>query len=396
MMMTSTARSTRRAGFTLLEIMIALAVGGVALSSIYAVGAASTRHFRQQQRISTTQTALRAAVDQLKRDFQRAGFLATPNIQANGEACLPTPGSPLDDGSGSAGTGRLAGISTFAKHVTLPTSLDPATLNSWASVDTVTLMGNFATSGEYPGITISPDGLTVTLPMTWQSFRRDFTVWTGANAGQCDSAAFSNAFAVGRLARIHTLTERNFFSIIAASSCTGTGPATVTLTQRIPATCNGTAGWIAPVSTVRYQAADAVGDQVTRATATNRVTILRRTEVKPDDKGNPLTQGGTNAPIDDRSILDYLVRFNVDFMMSNGTALSFPAAPEADVRNSPQIVRGVMFDVAARTAEQEPEFSNLVSVLPSTAFKVLATPGAARVRQMHAEVLLPNLAYRNF
>jgi prepilin-type N-terminal cleavage/methylation domain-containing protein len=389
-----THHSAARSGFTLLEVMIALAVGGIALSSIYAVGAASTRHFRQQQRISSTQTSLRSAMDQLKRDFQRAGFLATPNVQANAEACA-TVGAPLDDATNTAGTGRLAAVSSFSKNVNpRPTDLDPGNLNGWATMDTVTVMGNYATSGEYPGISVAPGGLVVTVPMNWQSFQRDFAVWTGLNAGQCNTAAFAAAFAVGRMVRIHTQTERNFYSTVASVTCSGAVAATVTLNTPIPSQCNADAGWISPVNTLRYQAVNATGDDAARST-TNRNVVLRRTEVMPDNKANPLLQVGGNVPIDDRNILDYVVRFNVDFMMSNGSPNSVNLAPAAagDVLLRPEQVRGVIIDLAARTAEHEPEFR---TIIPFLAFQVLSTPGAARVRQLHAELLLPNVAYRGF
>src|SRR5690348_14032512 len=89
---TEMTRRTSRRGFTLLEVMVALAVGGIALGSLYAVGSASQRHFRQQQRISATQTSLRAAMDELKHDFQRAGYLGTPNSQMAGEICSDAGG----------------------------------------------------------------------------------------------------------------------------------------------------------------------------------------------------------------------------------------------------------------------------------------------------------------
>jgi hypothetical protein len=54
-------------------------------------------------------------------------------------------------------------------------------------------------------------------------------------------------------------------------------------------------------------------------------------------------------------------------------------------------VRGVIIDLAARTTEHEPEFTTNIRLL---SFQVLSTPGGARVRQLHAELLLPNIAYR--
>jgi prepilin-type N-terminal cleavage/methylation domain-containing protein len=386
----------RSAGFTLLEIMMALAVGGIALSSIYAVGAASTRHFREQQRISAAQTSLRSAMDQLKRDFQRAGFLATPNVRAPGEACgLPT--APIDDNSGGAGTGRLAAISAFNENVQpRPTSLDPGDLNAWATVDQVTLMGNYVTSGEYSGITIAADGVTVTIPMNWQSFSRDFTEWSGPNAGQCNATAFASAFPVGRLVRIHTLTERVFFSQVSSASCPSAGPGTVVLVDRVPAFCNANLGWIAPVNTINFQVVNAAGDEVTRVGG-NRVSVLHRTEVLPTNKATPLTRPGVNVPIDDRSILDYVVNFHLEFLLSGGSinSVNFVPTAEANVKQTPERLRGVIINLASRTTEQEPQFISS-GLQIGLAFRVLATPGAARVRRLRAELLLPNVAFEGY
>jgi prepilin-type N-terminal cleavage/methylation domain-containing protein len=392
----SSDRAERSAGFTLLEIMVALAVGGVALSSIYAVGAASTRHFREQQRISAAQTSLRSAMDQLKRDFQRAGFLATPNVQAQSEACA-LPGAPIDNTSGAQGTGRLAAISSWIDDGVRPTDLDPDDLNPWAKVDEVTLMGNYATSGEYMGITVDPDGVTVTIDMRSQNFRRDFTEWSGAAAGQCSSTAFTTAFAVGRLIRIHTKTERNFFARISSASCPSGGPAVVVLGDRIPPLCNVNGGWIAPVNTIGYRVVNATDvTEVSRSTV-NRVALLRRTELMPDDKTKALQLPGNGPRVDDRAILDFVVSFNVQFITRGGTlnSVNFLPTTKANLDAASERVRGVIIDLASRTAEHETEFDAL-SLPAGLAFKVFGTPGGARVRRLHAELLLPNIAYKNY
>ncbi|KAF0166734.1 MAG: hypothetical protein FD160_4059, partial [Caulobacteraceae bacterium] len=76
-----------RGGFTLLELMVALTVGGIAISSMYAIGAGSTRVFRQQNDIANAQTTLRMAMDQVKRDIARAGYLGTPDASLPGQGC---------------------------------------------------------------------------------------------------------------------------------------------------------------------------------------------------------------------------------------------------------------------------------------------------------------------
>ena len=392
--------SRARAGFTLVEIMVALTVGGIAIGSLYAVGSASTRQFRDQQRVSAAQTSLRSAMDQLKHDFQRAGFMSTPNSLLAGETCAPPQ-------SINGQNNRLSAVFAYAKAVTAPSKLDPGGLNTPASsstsvpfftLDDVTLSGNFATSGEYPNISIDSDALTIRIPMVWQSFRRDFTEWSGVNAGDCNAAAFDQAFTVGRLVRLRAMNGNMFYSRVARTTCVGNGrsgssdTATVTLTETVPVTCNMTGGWIAPVNTMHYGVVDATAAE---DSTDARMTVLRRTEVQPNARTLPLTTVASNGlPIEDRALLDYVVKFNVDFIMrdANTRRMNYVPRTATEVMTDPERVRGVVLEVAVRTAQSEPDFTSFV---PQGMFRVNARgPGAARVRRARAELLLPNIANR--
>jgi len=386
-----------RGGFTLIEIMVALAVGGIAIGSLYAVGAASTRHFRDQQRISAAQTSLRSALDQLKHDFQRAGYMASPNSLMAGETCFPPQGV---DGQNN----RLAALFWYTKNVDpAPTKLDPDGLNvlnpPFYTVDDVWLSGNYSTSGEYPNITVETDGVTVRVPMAWQAFRRDFTTWTGVNAGDCDLAAFEAAFPVGRLVRLHAQNGGFFYSRVARTACSGSSRepsgdfAVVVLTEAVPTTCGMTGGWIAPVNVMRYSVVNATA---TEDASDGRMTVLRRTEMRPDQHTNPLLAiaGGNGQPIEDRALLDYVVRFSVDFLMRDVSTrvMNYSLRPSAEVLANPERIRGVVLDVAVRTSQSEPDFTRGV---PEAAFRVHPKgEGAARVRRARAELLLPNVANR--
>ena len=169
------------------------------------------------------------------------------------------------------------------------------------------------------------------------------------------------------------------------------------LNDSVPPQCNPTLGWIAPVNAISIGASDAEGDETSRTDAVNRVTILRRTEVSPTNKAAPLAQPNSNLPLDDRSILDYLVNFNLRFMMTNGTpfSINWAAVTQASVRLTPERIRGVIIDVSTRTAEHEQEFDAL-QYQQGLAFRVLPTVGGARVRSLHAELLLTNIAYKGY
>jgi Tfp pilus assembly protein PilE len=401
-MRTRPSRSLR--GFTVVELMISLCVGGIAISSLYAVGAASTRHFREQQRISTTQTSLRSAMNQLKRDFARAGYLATPNASVNGEWCGAAPTAPLNDSNTAIGRGRLAAISAFHKGVAKPASLDPDDLNkNFAIVDDVILMGNYATSGEYMDVQIAPDLKTFTVPTTSQGFTRDFTNWyaaDGKGAGACSDVALQTAFPPGRLVRVRNRADTNGFGQVERAACSGGAPtALIELKTQING-CNPTGGWISPINTIRYHVDDAGVTEQSRI-GVNRVSVLRRTEVDPADKTKALTvtEAGVTRNADDRAVLDYVVRFNVDFLMhANGAPRNviLTPAPEANVQANPEFIRGAIIELAARTAEHEPDMDVSLSAARLPPFRVFKTQGAARTRSLRAELFLPNIAYEGY
>ena len=73
-----TQRSAR-AGFTLVELMIATIAGAFAVAGVYYLNGVSSRMFNEQMRVSETQMSLRGALEQLRRDISRAGYLATAN-----------------------------------------------------------------------------------------------------------------------------------------------------------------------------------------------------------------------------------------------------------------------------------------------------------------------------
>jgi len=389
-------QSNGRAGFTLLEVMVSLTVGGIALGSIYAVGAASTRHFREQQRISAAQTSLRSAMATLKHDFQRAGYLSTPNTNQTGQACAP-PATAQD--------GWVGAVNGYTRNAPKPTKLDPENLNTvkdangedFFSVDRVWLTGNYSTSGEYPNISVVSDGWVVNVPMGWQSFQRDFTEWTGTGVGTCNSAVFESVFAVDRLVRLHAQNGTFFFARVASTTCAGnaTGTATVTLQDQLPAHCNMDGGWIAPVNTMYYHVEDAAAARE-EDDLQQRTTVLRRSEVMPTARTTLLetAAGGSRVAVEDRSLLDYVVRFKVDFLMLDDANRRISYVPMIDTewRDAPHRVRAAIIDLAVRTPHQESDFTQDV---PTAAFKLYTGKGAARVRRLRAEMLLPNIADRN-
>jgi hypothetical protein len=175
--------------------------------------------------------------------------------------------------------------------------------------------------------------------------------------------------------------------------CNATANATITLQDAVPPNCNMSGGWIAPVNTMYYHVGDSNNLE---DDAMKRLVVLKRQEVLPDNRTQPLnvTTGSASGPIEDRALLDYVVRFNVDFLgVFDDKKLSRVPLTELEFAANPQRVRGVIIELAVRTSQQDSEFT--VDV-PTAAFKVVKGGlGATRVRRLRAELLLPNVAYRN-
>jgi hypothetical protein len=77
--------------------------------------------------------------------------------------------------------------------------------------------------------------------------------------------------------------------------------------------------------------------------------------------------------------------------------VTLTAAPEADVQRNPEWIRGAIVELAARTAEHEPDMDVSLNTARLPPFRVLKNvQGAARTRALRAEMFLPNIAYEGY
>jgi len=423
----------RQRGFTLIELMVALTCGALAITSIYAVGAAATRQFHQQQQIANAQTSLRMALDQVKRDIARAGYLATPNASLPGQSAECGVDAAVHN---PALSGSLAAISRFVNNI--PTAAGPAT-NVDASgqgrnrafgftVDELTLFGNYATAAEYNGVTLMPANDEVAISDNWHAFHVDFTNWALDPSPQVldfDAVAFARAFTVGRLLRLRTTSGLLHFAVISGVTAPNPDLATgtdvrVRFAPAVPPACAAqvTGGQVAPVNAIRYIVRNATADSLDddrQAGAFGPRAHLLRQEVEPGDKATLL---GAD-PANNRVILDYVVGFNVDFTMTNARLLGEtdeylpgvtttttipPDMREADqvrINNNPERIRSALIELAVRLPEHDVNFQFRRCTPTGTppdlcSYQVFDRAGAARVRRMRAEVFLPNVAQEGY
>jgi type II secretory pathway pseudopilin PulG len=82
------------AGITLTELLAATALAGILLASIYYVYATSSRSYRTEQQVVRASETLRLGMDELERAISLAGFLATPDSDADPSVC-PKPSNRI-------------------------------------------------------------------------------------------------------------------------------------------------------------------------------------------------------------------------------------------------------------------------------------------------------------
>ncbi|HEX8795687.1 MAG TPA: prepilin-type N-terminal cleavage/methylation domain-containing protein [Polyangiaceae bacterium] len=76
-------RRASQAGFTLVELTVAMVAGLIVALGIVGLSRAATKTFNEEIRSSAAESALRTAMDRLRADLQRAAFMSTGDIQSD-------------------------------------------------------------------------------------------------------------------------------------------------------------------------------------------------------------------------------------------------------------------------------------------------------------------------
>lgn len=396
------------AGFTLVEMLVAVVAGAMTIATVYSLGAGSSRAFQEQNRVNQAQAAVRSAMELVRRDVSRAGFGATPDSGTNA--------SNGDRGANPAGCAvtqgfRLVGLAV--NHAAYsPTLREPG----WNQVqaDGVVMSGNYATGDHYL-VSEIVGGTTISLQQSRQSFRRSF-------GSPLDAQRFADAFRPGRWVYLVSETGRRVAREI--TSVNGAS-ATVTVSPGISVGCfgYGRGARISPVSRVEYYAVRpetggaAFSWLIPRGSTAQRQangtdqTILARRELA---FGTPNTAIANSQ----RVVLEYLVHFDV--AVTRDTAAAGAVEPTlvetlgadggaADLADDPASGRAVRVTLGVRTPGVDPDFpwtgtrasqrASLRSYLPrfppnTTAAQAVGRAASAHVRTAEELIMLENIANR--
>ncbi len=144
-------------GFTLIELMIALLAGLIVAMGVVGLSRDATHTFHEEMRGSAAEAALRTAVDRLRSDLQRAGFMSTGNILLDPLIAKKPGGSTLDNQLDKAkllpGLGQLASIYRVpggSYNANLKgAAVDLSSLNG-VQPDLIQISGNMTSTDQYP------------------------------------------------------------------------------------------------------------------------------------------------------------------------------------------------------------------------------------------------------
>jgi prepilin-type N-terminal cleavage/methylation domain-containing protein len=163
---TAHGRSLER-GFTLIELMIALMAGLIVAMGVVGLSRDATHTFHEEMRGSAAEAALRTAVDRLRADLQRAGYMSTGNIILD-PAIAKKPGgtnldNQVDQASLQGGLGMLASIYRVpggSYQQNLKGAAVDLSANNNVSPDLIRIGGNMTSSDQFPVQLISQSAVS--------------------------------------------------------------------------------------------------------------------------------------------------------------------------------------------------------------------------------------------
>jgi len=210
-------RAASSAGFTLVELMVAL-TGGLFLSiAVFALARDSGRFYQREARLANATVSGLIGFERLRADLGRAGFLSSPNVFRDPRLC----GSP--DGNWPTQLRDLASIQ-LSKPVVTP----PALVVNRRAPPIITLAGSY-TSPDVYGAKIVPSGNTVIFQLS--TIEGAGALRRLGNGAMPTNAVMTAAFPVLRVLRIVQNGNQYYGQIVGAA---GGAQPTVTINMQPP------------------------------------------------------------------------------------------------------------------------------------------------------------------
>jgi prepilin-type N-terminal cleavage/methylation domain-containing protein len=430
------SRASGRHGFTLVELLVAMAAGLMVSMAAFLLSKNATRFFQNEARVSAAHLAATLGLNRISADLQRAGLHSSPNVLKDPFLC----GKDASVATWPNGMRRLAGIQ-ITRNPDLP-ALRQSNVNNFFP-DSLVIGGSMNTTEQFyfSAISCGPGGCELTIDPTKGAVDR--TVARQKGGGE----SLNDIFRPGRLLRLQMMGQLgSMYSIVQSITVDGDPPTSIVLRlETIPnlPTLLGSGfgcglpagfgdGYVNPVSRVRYDIRSLAGDPsygplvapiTPELTGDNLRTELVRVELDAEDHEIPTTlelvaeyavdlKFGITRAIEDpspdpRVTNPTLVRHRIlDPVDPN--VYSFANANEA-LGSAPERIRAVQVRLSTRTRAPDrdvglpegPDRRKLRFLIPDIIPSVQALgdpvpagapPVYARMRTLYAEVSLPNQA----
>jgi type II secretory pathway pseudopilin PulG len=156
-----TRRALAQEGFTLIELTVSLVAGLIVALGIVGLSRDATHTFHEEMRSSVAEANLRTAIDRLRADLSRAGYMSTGNIALDPMVAKPPgTGNPITANPLSAG---LVGLARLTSILLTQGGSALGTLLSAQQVppmnpDTIDIAGNMTSTDQYSVLLIQPGG----------------------------------------------------------------------------------------------------------------------------------------------------------------------------------------------------------------------------------------------
>jgi prepilin-type N-terminal cleavage/methylation domain-containing protein len=425
-------------GFTLIELTVALVAGLIVAMGIVGLSKEATRTFHEEVRNSAAEATLRTAMDRLRADLQRAGYMSTGNIVADTRIARPPAAVSNIAQLNTAWVGilRLAGIHLFSGGSATNTPLSAQQPSPGLSPDAIEIGGNMTSAEQFEIQTISTVGTCarLTLSATAPAMYRINAVGPSASATEL-SNVFQPFTGHQYIVRILDDTGRSQYRPTCPettpTSGAGITPPYVDVdinggpilspqdTNSLGGVTNIPAGraWVNPVQVVRWEITNASLEPLQYQNALTMQSLSKSQDPSKYDLVRSYVDAlGVVVPDTTEIIAEYAVDLEFAFSVESGNPLQPVPATLAfdDPKNQsnadnvktvpatqPQRIRIVRARVATRTAQADRTVNVLVNNYSPQAFMYrycitstgCATAGPlqwARVRTMTAEVSIPN------
>lgn len=390
-------------GFTLIELLVAIVAGLFVAIAAFALSKQGSRFFHQETRLANAQFETLVGFERLRADIARAGYLSTPNIQAEPFHCRSPNIGSWPYGLSALGAMRIEAGPVYTQSTT-----------NGLSPDRIFLTGSYTTDELFPVRAIQPGagaGDEIFLNRTFGPMERLLRRYSGVGVDPSD--VLNDTFRNGRAVRILDQAGTISFGVIAAANLDGENPRIVlqqstTLPFITEGSSCGVAGHetgaqLSVLNWIRYQlepldAEGFPGDDTALQLVRHELSFLSASADNPDFIGPP------------EPVADFAV--DLKFGLTHVTAGSSPLNPALTTLPVgdpliPTIAREVttaggvrgpehIRSVRARLSIRSREADRQVALDPASGnvlFRYqIAEDSFARVRTMGADIQLPNLA----